>query len=165
MSGQLTKGITKIHEQGQKIYFPENIASHPWTETTKFKRYHLAFPSYPFRTLCPRELYRSKLTSSEGEQSSPLFPAHTQLDLLFKRRSLDPKTGLLNQMLPYSIPEEAGTFSAELTPVFRNQATRFTVLPVRTADTPASILPAALTLKHYTIEKVSIELKDVYLQV
>ncbi len=69
----------------------------PWIDATALKRYNLTFPFYPFRTLAPRDMHLFRQSGGQFEPSSPLFPAHTQINLTFKRRD---KKDLLDSWCP-----------------------------------------------------------------
>ncbi len=140
----------------QKVYFPEDMTTRPWQQVGQVKRYRLSFPFYPFRTLCPRELVQSKMLPSPFDASSPLFPAHTQLNITMKRR---PGRDFLNFMLPDNLNVLAGTTVGNLTDVQRATATQFRVTtPAVDEDTPAVHVD-------YRIKSVSVTLVDAYLQV
>lgn len=105
---------------------------------------------YPFRTLSPRELYLSRQSAnSPSETSSPLFPANTQWDMIFKRRDT---ASLLNLMLGAKLKVDDGSSVDLLTNTERTRVLSFG---------GAGLVP---TTKH-TIIDVKIKLSDVYLQV
>jgi hypothetical protein len=155
LSGTLTK-LGDVAARHQKVYFPEDMTTRPWQQVGQVKRYRLSFPFYPFRTLCPRELVQSKMLPSPFDASSPLFPAHTQLNITMKRR---PGRDFLNFMLPDNLNVLAGTTVGNLTDVQRATATQFRVTtPAVDEDTPAVHVD-------YRIKSVSVTLVDAYLQV
>jgi len=154
LSGTLTK-IGDVAAKHQKVYFPEDRSTAPWTRTTQVKRYRLSFPFYPFRTLCPRELVQAKMLPSTFDPSSPLFPAHTQLNITLKRRA---DRNFLNCMLPENINTLAGSSEAALTPAQRATAVEFRV-------TTPGVAPAPATVVDYRIKSVAVNLQSVYLQV
>lgn len=151
LSGTLNS-IGNVAAHHQKVYFPEDASTNPWTQINQVKRYRLNFPFYPFRTLCPRELLRSKIPTSPFDPSSPLFPAHTQLNITMKRRT---ERDFLNFMLPENLTDLPGSAVSTLTQDQRVTATRFTVRGVG-ADNAQT---------HYRIKSVTVTLRDAYLQV
>jgi len=87
-----------IHHK-QDTIFPELAIDNPWESVTAVKRHYMQFPFYPFRTLNTRDL-ASLGPVNEFDTSSPIFPAHTQLNIVFKRRATE---SLLSYMLPYNL--------------------------------------------------------------
>ena len=55
-----------------------------------------------------------------------MFPAHTQLSILFKRRPADATTGYLKQMLPYGLRSSPGADADTLVADRLREATEFT---------------------------------------
>ena len=149
LSGTLTK-IGDVATKHQSVYFPEDKSAQPWREVAQVKRYRLSFPFYPFRTLCPRELLLSKMLPSPFDPASPLFPAHTQLNITMKRRT---DRNFLNCMLPENLVVTAGSSTGRLTDAQRATATEFRVTDAAGAHTD------------YRIKSVTVDLKSVYLQV
>jgi len=155
LSGTYRK-LGDIAAKHQKVYFPENATTNPWETTDQIKRYPLSFPFYPFRTLCPRELVQSKMLPSPFEPSSPLFPAHTQINIAFKRRT---ERNFLDFMLPKNLPILPGSSVSTLNDVQRNSAVQFTV------NVPGANPGDAVLQQQYRIKKVTIKLDSVYLLV
>jgi hypothetical protein len=143
LSGDLTSSnIVKTHTHQQNSFFPENNHENPWTLNTMVKRYYLNFPFYPFRTLGPRDLKNLAHPISEFDPTSPLFPAHTQINLTFHKRDL---TNFLPYMLPYNLNQDVGSEATMLTLAQRNTATLFN--------------------ENWNIQKVNIAIQDIALQV
>jgi hypothetical protein len=155
LSGHLTLP-GDVAQKHQTVLYPEPAATQPWTKTTQAKRYQLIFPFYPFRTLCPRELAQTKMSPSSFDAASPLFPAHTQLNLTMKRR---PPAQLLNFMLPENLDVLRGSTVGQLTLAERNAALQYTLTEMDNSAPPVAVV------RHYRILSVNIVLKDVYLQV
>lgn len=150
LSGQLNQ-LSKFHDMQTEAFFPEANTDQPWADATVVKRYALTFPMFPFRTLSPRELYLARQSSSagNGETSSPMFPAHTQWDMTFKRRDI---STLLNLMMVQKLNANFGTSISALATTERNRVLEFG---------GAGLVPVI----PHTIVGVKITLKDVYLQV
>jgi hypothetical protein len=151
LSGHL-RNLAQVAPTYQTVYYPDDAADAPHAKNTRVKRYPLTLPFYPFRTLSPRELMLHKIAPSEFDAASPLFPAHTQLNITLKRRT---GTNFLNYMLPQNLNILRGNASGSLTAAERQTATSFTLPNVDPAQ------PAV----QYVIKRVTVELKDVYLQV
>ena len=114
LSGKLTQ-LTNVADMQKNVLFFGTDADAPWANDAARRRYHLTFPFYPFRTLNPHELARSRHVTKEqpeGESNSPMIPAHAQLNFCFKR-----KTGpnLLDQMLIEQLPTRIGAVRQDLT--------------------------------------------------
>jgi hypothetical protein len=152
LSGDLAPiNLTSIPETKQKIYFPEVEKDKLWERPDHVKRYYLNFPFYPFRTLCPRDMKLSLKSNQEFDPTSPLFPANTQLNIVFTKRK---ENNFLSYMLPFQLDSTLGSSTNTLTAIERAAATTFrvtTVNPVASAD--------------YQITRVDISIKDMYLQV
>ncbi len=118
----------------------------------------LSFPMYPCRTLCPRDAYNMNILkggNSEFDQTSPLLPANTQLNIKFTRR---PAAHLLSYMLPTNLNLNLGASHNALTQTERNNALNFT--------TPAEGgRNAAAVDTQYTITGIAINIQNMYLQV
>jgi len=149
LSGTLTK-VGDVAAKHQTVYFPEDKSTQPWLAVTQVKRYRLSFPFYPFRTLCPRELAMAKMLPSSFDAASPLFPAHTQLNITLKRRT---DRNFLNFMLPENLVVTAGNTVGTLTAAERATATEFTVTDAAGVGTD------------YRIKSVAVNLSSAYLQV
>ena len=156
LSGHMTMPgqVAKSH---QTVLFPEASITTPWTKVNQAKRYQLIFPFYPFRTLCPRELAQTKLSPSSFDGSSPLFPAHTQLNITMKRR---PAAQLLNYMLPENLDTSCGNAVGTLTEAERNTAVQYTFKEENVQDDAEVQIT-----RHFRVLSVNILLKEVYLQV
>jgi len=136
-----------MHEK-QKIFFPALADNKPWDNNTTVKRYYCKFPFYPFRTCSTRDLVALG-PIGDFESQSPLFPAHTQLNITFKRRNVE---SLLNYMVPYNLNYSRGSADSKLTAVERAAALTFSV-------------PNGAVFTDYIITGVEVVIKDIYLQV
>lgn len=143
------------------------------TNPAPVKRYYLNFPMYPFRTLCPRDMTMLHAKPNEFDGSSPLFPAHTQINFLFRKRK---STNFLNFMLPLTLAPQLGSTANVLTQEEKDAACRFTIRTPGVAGRPAvaaadgvaavaavAAIPATVT--RYIINRVTINVNDMYLQV
>jgi len=154
--------LSHIPSSKQECFFPESLEDKIWQNTNYVRRYHLNFPFYPFRTLCPRDLHRLALTSSSKNSSfdfnstSPLFPANTQINIVLKKRNTN---NFLPYMLAYHLDQSLGSSSMSLTEQQKNTATSYTVLTRGTGDN------AAVVTNKYIITKVEIKIYDIYMQV
>ena len=149
LSGDLSD-LTKVPEK-QSAQFPEAAAEESWSKDPRWvKKYFLKFPFYPFRTLCPRDLGAITKTLN-FDNASPIFPANTQLDLVFQKRK---KTNFLKYMLPFNLNVNLGTRQSTCTAVEYTNALTFTQ--------PATV---ALPAVNYIIERVDIDVTNMYLQV
>ena len=135
----------------QEILFPEEVENEPWNIVDQAKRYYLAMPFYPFRTVCPRDsvLY-PKMSATKYNTSSPIFPANTQINIVMHRRK---NTNFLDFMLPFALNYQLGNTANQLTLAQRNTATQFQV----TNDAGANV--------NIPILRVDVRLKNLYLQV
>jgi len=162
LSGDLsTHHLPTLSTTKQHSLFPETNADKIWTEPNYVRRYYLTFPFYPFRTLCPRDLNTMALSSSskntyEFNPTSPLFPANTQLNLVFKKRTSD---NFLPFMLPLQLDQTLGSKANSLSATEKGVATTFSVITAGTGENARDV-----TTKH-VITKVEIKVRDVYLQV
>ncbi len=144
------KTLANMHE---KTLFPGSATAHEYVNT-RYRRHLLSFPMYPFRTLCPRDAQYMLGDNSDFDQTSPLFPANTQLNIKFTRR---PVASLLNYMLPTNLNLNRGAASNSLTQDERNNALDFTVSTVN-AD-------GGVVNTEYRITGITINVQDMYLQV
>lgn len=151
LSGDLSS-LSSIPLLKQNTLFPESEVNESWAKMDWVKKYYLKFPFYPFRTLCPRELERSTSKPNEFENTSPIFPANTQINLVFQKRK---KTNFIKYMLPLKLDPNIGTKSNELTAEEFSTTLSFTTKPV----------PPALLGTRYVINRVDFDVKDMYLQV
>jgi hypothetical protein len=158
LSGDYLSTEELFEDQKEAYFSPEPSDTYNYADLTPVRRYPLSFPFYPFRTLCPRELVQSKMASSEFDVSAPLFPAHTQLNLVFKRR--DTKD-LLNLMLPFNLNSGLGATKGSLTQEERNDALTFNLETSSTND--AGVV--TITKHRYRIKSVHARLRQCYLQV
>jgi hypothetical protein len=151
----LSNKLLQLSTEKQFKIFPETVKDKSWEKTEEKKKYFLNFPFYPFRTLNPRSLnlLASSTKSHESEYSTPLFPAHTQLNLVFQKRK---KTNFLPNMLPYKLDASYGSSKKNLTDEQFKQATSFSVV---TREDNADVT------KNYNIKRVDIKVHDMYLQV
>jgi hypothetical protein len=145
------KTLANMHE---KTLFPGSATAHQYVNT-KYRRHLLSFPMYPFRTLCPRDAHYMLGDNSDFDQTSPLFPANTQLNIKFTRR---PVANLLNYMLPTNLNLDRGAASESLTVDQRAAALNFTV-------TAPAVGNAAPVVTQYSITGIAINVQNMYLQV
>jgi len=138
----------------EKTLFPGSATAHEYVNT-KYRRHLLSFPMYPFRTLCPRDAHYMLGDNSDFDQTSPLFPANTQLNIKFTRR---PVANLLNYMLPTNLNLDRGAASESLTVDERAAALNFTV-------TAPAVGNAAPVVTQYSITGIAINVQNMYLQV
>ena len=138
----------------EKTLFPGSATAHQYVNT-KYRRHLLSFPMYPFRTLCPRDAHYMLGDNSDFDQTSPLFPANTQLNIKFTRR---PVANLLNYMLPTNLNLDRGAASESLTVDERAAALIFTV-------TAPAVGNAAPVVTQYSITGIAINVQNMYLQV
>jgi hypothetical protein len=155
----LSKKLLELSNTKQSTLFPESEVDKSWEKTNVEKRYFLNFPFYPFRTLNSRDL--NLLTSSssfkkplEFDYSSPIFPAHTQLNIVFKKRN---KSNFLPYMLPYKLVPTLGSTNKSLTTEEYKQARTFSVTTTSDAN--------VVSTTKYIIKSIEIKVSDVYLQV
>lgn len=151
-----------MSHQKQSLFFPETDADRVWEKNDTIKRYYLNFPLYPFRTLNPRELNILATTQSgatsvasklfDFDCTSPIFPAHTQMNLVFKKRK---PTNFLSSMLLSQLDAAKGNNSETLTDNEKAEASSFTVV---TMGPP-------IARDKFVITKVEIQVQDLYLQV
>jgi hypothetical protein len=146
------KTLANMHEN---TLFPGSATAHT-LDNNKYRRHLLQFPMYPFRTLGPRDAHHMLgVGNNEFDQTSPLFPANTQLNIKFTRR---PAANLLNYMLPTNLNLDLGAANNSLTVDQRNAALNFSV----TAPPVGNALPV---VTQYTITGIVINLQNMYLQV
>jgi hypothetical protein len=152
LSGDLlvSKKLANMHAE---TLFPGSATEDHTFAENKYRRHLLSFPMYPFRTLCPRDAQRL-MGNSDFDQTSPIFPANTQLNIKFSRR---PVANLLNYMLPTNLNLNRGAASNSLTQDERNNALDFTVSTVN-AD-------GGVVNTEYRITGITINVQDMYLQV
>lgn len=156
LSGQLKNG-TALQKMHEKTLFPAGGDNPHAYEATTYRRHQLSFPMYPFRTLCPRDAQEMLGNSSrinEFDQTSPMFPANTQINIKFTRRANDT---LINYMLPTNLSLERGPASNSNTPVQRTAATTFTTSARGEND--------AIVLTAHAINSVTVNIQAMYLQV
>jgi hypothetical protein len=131
------------------VYFPEDAKESPWIDATALKRYNLTFPFYPFITLAPRDMHLFRQSGGQFEPSSPLFPAHTQINLTFKRRD---KKDLLDFMVPEKLDPLKGSKGGTMSAADRNASLKFG------GPTLSPTVPN-------TVRSVTVKLNDAYLVV
>jgi len=151
--------LTAMPDLKQRELFPQAWADTPWNNVNEFKRFFLSFPFYPFRTLCPRDLYSFQQSTESTkfnpfDGASPMFPANTQINIAFKKRDV---LDFSSFMLPANLDPDLGTSSNELTAEQRTAALSYSVANI--AD------PANPVVTNYVIKNVAIQIKDMYLQV
>jgi hypothetical protein len=152
LSGDVNNLENYMNEK-QKIFFPEDETNEPWNTVNQPKRYYMAMPFYPFRTVCPRDsaLY-PKMSSTKYNSSSPIFPANTQMNIVLHRRK---NTNFLDFMLPYGLNYQLGNTTNQLTQADRTAATQFRVANDEDQNEVMDI----------PIVRVDIQLNNIYLQV
>jgi len=155
LSGHLSN-LGDVAKEHQGFLFSEDPDDNPHTKITRFKRYPVALPMYPFRTLCPRELTLQKLTPGDFDVASPLLPGNTQLNITLKRRK-PTNNNWHRYLLPENLNVMAGSLTAQLNEDQWNAARQFTLKAPTEAD------PAAVEV--YNVLSVAITLSDVYLEV
>jgi len=149
-----------IPDQKQKALFPRLSVDQPWNDMTKYKRHRLSLPLYPLRTSMSRDRYfyqnSNPLLADFFDGSSPMFPAHTQVNINFKRKRAEK---ILNSMLPLNLPMTLGSLRQSLTGDERNNALTFTVAQPQ-LDPLVPVPP-----RRFRIANVSFNIRDMYLQV
>jgi hypothetical protein len=146
------KTLANRHEN---TLFPGSADAHVY-DNTKYRCHLLQFPMYPFRTLCPGMLITCwGGGNNEFDQTSSLFLANTQLNIIFTRR---PATNLLNYMLPTNLNLDLGAADNSLTQDQRNTALNFSVTAPPVSD-------ATTVVTQYTITGIVINLQNMCLQV
>jgi hypothetical protein len=148
LSGKL-QDLTDVLPLQRAVYFPEDTKVSPWIDATALKRYNLTFPFYQFRTLAPRDMHLFRQSGGQFEPSSPLFPAHTQINLMFKRRD---KKDLLDFMVPEKLDPLKGSKGGTMTAADRNASLKFG------GPTLSPTVPN-------TVRSVTVKLNDAYLVV
>jgi hypothetical protein len=148
LSGKL-QDLTGVLPLQRAVYFPEDAKESPWIDATAVKRYNLTFPFYPFRTLAPRDMHLFRQSGGQFEPSSPLFPAHTQINLTFKRRD---KKDLLDFMVPEKLDPLKGSKGGTMSVSDRNASLKFG------GPTLSPTVPN-------TVRSVTVKLNDAYLVV
>jgi hypothetical protein len=154
LSGDLLvpKTLASMHKN---TLFPGDATAHQFNNN-KYRRHLLSFPMYPFRTLCPRDAHNMLRGGNiEFDQTSPLFPANTQLNIKFTRR---PVANLLNYMLPTNLNLDLGAANNSLTQDQRDAALNFSVIAPAVAN-------AQPVVTQYVITGIAINLQNIYLQV
>jgi hypothetical protein len=171
--------VDNIAKEYQKNLFPGKQADTPWRDTERYKRHHLAFPFFPFRTLHPRELNTMDISGASEtiDKNSPLFPGNTQINLSFHRRQ---QNTLINFIYPYNLNTELGSQANTLDQGQRDEALTFKVpnpaagaaavpvlnvfdedgneiAPAQQPQPPATI--------NSTIVNVTVNIRSIYLQV
>ena len=121
--------LSSVSEMQKDVIFHGQAKDSPWTTPDAVKRFNVVLPFYPFRTLNPRELFLARQLSpgsggggGGGETSSPLIPAHTQLNFCFKRRS---GNSILDQMVIHQLSPRLGSTKDSLTKTERDLALQF----------------------------------------
>jgi len=171
--------VDNIAKEYQKNLFPGKQADTPWRDTERYKRHHLAFPFFPFRTLHPRELNTMDISGASEtiDKNSPLFPGNTQINLSFHRRQ---QNTLINFIYPYNLNTELGSQANTLDQGQRDEALTFKIpnpaagaaavpvlnvfdedgneiAPAQQPQPPATI--------NSTIVNVTVNIRSIYLQV
>jgi hypothetical protein len=171
--------VDNIAKEYQKKLFPGKQADTPWRDTERYKRHHLAFPFFPFRTLHPRELNTMDIAGASEpiDKNSPIYPGNTQINLSFHRRQ---QNTLINFIYPYNLNTELGSQANTLDQGQRDEALTFKVpnpaagaaavpvlnvfdedgneiAPAQQPQPPATI--------NSTIVNVTVNIRSIYLQV
>jgi hypothetical protein len=166
------KKMTEIHT----ALFPLEDDNEPWLHNENcFKRHFLSFPQFPFRTLHPRNVNTYFPNDQTFNSSSPIFPANTQINIIFKRRQ---KKSLINYLLPTNLNYLYGSQKSTLDADERETALSFSLYEPAPAPAPAPaadddddiVAPAPApaaddVLVDWDIIDVEINIKDLYLQV
>jgi hypothetical protein len=166
------KKMSEIHT----TLFPLEDNNEPWLHNENcFKRHFLSFPQFPFRTLHPRNVNTYFPNDQTFNSSSPIFPANTQINIIFKRRQIK---SLINYLLPTNLNYLYGSQKSTLDADERQTALSFSLYepapapaPAPAADddddivAPAPAPPPADVLVDWDITDVEINIKDLYLQV
>ena len=154
LSGHLSNlGEIALEQQG--FLFPDEPTDAPHEKVTRVKRYPIALPMYPFRTLCPRELALQKLTPGEFDVASPLLPGNTQLNITLQRRKN--VTNWHRYLLPENLNVNSGSVAAQLEQGHWDTATQFTVSAPTEDDADA--------VATYDVLSVAVVISDIYLEV
>lgn len=163
--------LSTIH---QDTLFPVgNPADQPWLhDPNAYKRHYLSFPQFPFRTLHPRNVNTYFPHEESFNSVSPIFPANTQINVVFKRRKLDT---LLNFLLPTNLNYDFGSQKPTLEVVQRQTALSYSVKTqpeaaaavgeANIAAAAAAAAAAAPISVEWEIMGLDINIKDIYLQV
>jgi hypothetical protein len=158
------KKMTEIHT----TLFPLQNNDEPWLHNENcFKRHFLSFPQFPFRTLHPRNVNTYFPNDQTFNSSSPIFPANTQINIIFKRRQIK---NLINYILPTNLNYLYGSQKSTLDADERRTALSFTLKEAAPAPAPAAVgavvaPPAPDVFVDWDITNVEINIKDLYLQV
>jgi hypothetical protein len=166
------KKMSEIHT----TLFPLEDNNEPWLHNEKcFKRHFLSFPQFPFRTLHPRNVNTYFPNDQTFNSSSPIFPANTQINIIFKRRQIK---SLINYLLPTNLNYLYGSQKSTLDADERETALSFSLYEPAPAPAPAPaadddddiVAPAPApaaddVLVDWDIIDVEINIKDLYLQV
>jgi len=100
----------------------------------------------------------NKLIPHDLNYSSPIFPAHTQLDLVFKKNKV---TNFVDFMIPYKVDQFWGSNRRNLTNEERETALTYE-LEVGERDEEGN---ETVNQVDRVVDKVEIKVKDCYLQV
>jgi hypothetical protein len=158
LSGEMTNFKTTLPFK-QSVYYPESLAEAPWTFTNRQKRYYMSMPFYPFRTLCPRDVAMyPKMTSSEFDSSSPIFPGNTQLNIVLTRRK---NNNFLDYMIPLNLAPTLGTTQNQLTAEQRTTATSFTVTNADRQQVQHSITRVEIVLNNLYLQVIRLKYKGI----
>ncbi len=146
----------------QNHLFPrEPLVDEPWLiNDNQFRRHLLSFPMFPFRTLHPRNAHSYFPTEANTfDGTSPIFPANTQINIVFKRR---PRSSLINFLLPTNLNYNLGSSAPRLTAEERLNALSYAVMTPMddNADGEAQD-PEQID---WVITNVEFNMKDMYLQ-
>jgi hypothetical protein len=167
--------VDNIAKEYQKNLFPGKQADTPWRDTERYKRHHLAFPFFPFRTLHPRELNTMDIAGASEpiDKNSPIYPGNTQINLSFHRRQ---QNTLINFIYPYNLNTELGSQANTLDQGQRDEALTFRIPAAAAAPVlhvfdedgnevePAQQPQPPATINS-TIVNVTVNIRSIYLQV
>jgi hypothetical protein len=171
---RITSGLMlnpkKLSQLHTTIFPVQNNDDEPWLHNENcFKRHFLSFPQFPFRTLHPRNVNTYFPNDQTFNSSSPIFPANTQINIIFKRRKLK---NLVNYLLPTNLNYLYGSQKSTLSEDERKTGLSFTVkepAPAPAVGASAAAIAAAAqapdVLIEYLITNVEININDIYLQV
>lgn len=163
--------LTTIHQD--TILPLGNPLDRPWLhDPDAYKRHYLSFPQFPFRTLHPRNINTYFPNDQSFNGVSPIFPANTQMNIVFKRRKLDT---LINFLLPTNLNYDFGSQKSTLEELERQTALSYTVktqpaavAAVGEANIAAAAAAAAAAPPinvEWEVVNVEINIKDIYMQV
>jgi len=162
LSGDFVTAATDIDTVLSNVFWPEaKDVAEIWEDANRTRRFHLCFPFYPFRTLNPRHMSsvtQNKIIPSDINYNSPIFPAHTQIDIVFKKNK---NTNFINFMLPYKLDFYLGSKRPTLTNAERENALSYELDVITRGEDGNNIT----TEVDRIVDRIEIKVKDCYLQV